>query len=63
MCGLKKKKKHNLEIESYILFSGLCQDLKPWRQDARITLRDYSEEQGDAGGEAGYKGVFATRTG
>ena len=50
---------HNLEVDSYVLFSRLSEDFKPRRQDSQIALRDCSEEEV---GEPGYIGVFATKT-
>ena len=35
-----KKKKKTLKVESYVLFSGLSEHLKPRRQNSQLTLID-----------------------
>ena len=40
----RKKKKHNLKVESPILFGGHSEDFKPGRQDSHIPLRDVCKE-------------------
>ena len=52
---MTEKKKHNLKVESCILFGGHSQDFKT---ASHINLRDCSKE---ARGKAGYTGVFVTK--
>ena len=55
----KKKKKHNLKVESYVLFSGQNWGHQPWDTTSQITLRDCS---GEAREEPGYTGLSAPKT-
>ena len=55
----KKKKKHNLKVESPVLFGRHSEDFKPGRQDFHVPLRDVCKEA--RWGEPGYTGAFATK--
>ena len=49
------KKLHNLQVESYVLFSRFSEDFKPGRRDSWIVLRDCFKEVRE---EPGYIGVL-----
>ena len=53
-----KQKKHKLRVDNSVLFGKLSEDFKPGAA-FQIALRDLSEEVKE---EAGYIGVFATKT-